>query len=274
MAITSTDTYLAGLLPAYNLVKTTFTGEAAGVMFSPFFTAGNPGAAAAPSPGVNGAALAMSGSTVGYAGQLPFPAAVSGDAVYLADLTVSQGGNVGAVYLCDRLWHNSGLVVTTTGAQTFTTPAWPARDYSGSTSGVDVLMGIEVSTATTNAGAITNMTASYTDSGGTAGNTATVTSFPATAVAGTFVPFNLAAGDAGIRSIQSVTFGTSLAAGAVHIVAYRVIAVVGTPVASVAASMPPGMPRRMYDNSVPFLLYDTVGTAGGVVSGTLQYCQA
>lgn len=273
MTIQSTDDYLAGLLPAYNLLKTSFTAEAAGVMFSPFYTAGNPGAAAPPSPGVNGAALAMSGSTVGYAGQLPFPAAVSGDAIYLADLAVSQGGNVGAVYLCDRLWHNSGLTVTTTTAQSITFPTLPARDYSGSTAGVDVMLGIEVSTATTNGSPITNMTASYTDSDNNSGNTATVTSFPATAVAGTFVPFNLATGDRGIRSVQSVTFGTSLVTGAVHLVAYRVIAMVGTPVASVGASLPPAMPRRMFDNSVPFLLYDVVGTAGGVVAGTLQYCQ-
>lgn len=268
MPITSTDTYLAGLLPTYGLVKASFTGEAAGVQFSPFYTPGNPGAAAAPSPGVNGAALTS------YAGQLNFPASVTNKSVYLADLTVSQGGNVGAVYLCDRLWHNSGLTVTTTGAQAITFPTLPSRDFSGSTAGVDVLLGIEVSTATTNVGAVTNMTCSYTDSSGNSGATGTVTSFPATSVAGTFVPFNLAAGDVGVRSVQSVTFGTSLGGGAVHLVAYRVIAVLGTPVASVAASPPPAMPRRMYDNSVPFLLYDTVGTAGGVVSGSYQYCQA
>jgi hypothetical protein len=271
VTIQSTDDYLAGLLPAYSLLKTSFTAEAAGVMFSPFYTAGNPGAAAAPT-GLNGAALAMSGSTVGYAGQLPFPAAVSGDAIYCADLTVSQGGNVGAVYLCDRLWHN-GTIATTTGAQAITFPTLPARDFSGSTAGVDVMLGIEVSSATGNGSAITNMTATYTDSDGNTGQTATVTSFPATAVAGTFVPFNLAAGDRGVRAVTSFNNGTTLSSGTVHLVAYRVIAVVGTPVASVGVSLPPAMPRRMFDNSVPFLLYDMVGTAGGVVSGTLQYCQ-
>lgn len=271
MTITSTDDYLAGLLPAYNVIKTSFTGEGAGVMFSPFYTAGNPGVAATPT-GFNGAALAMSGSTVGYAGQLPFPPAVSGDAIYLADFAVSQGGSVGAVYLCDRLWQN-GNISTNSGANAITFPGLPSRDYSGSTAGVDVMLGVEVSSSCPNVSAVTNMAAVYTDSDGNTGATATVTSFPATPVAGTFVPFNLAAGDRGVRAVTSFNVGTSLGGGAIHLVAYRVIAVVGTPVASVASGMPPGMPRRMYDNSVPFLLYDMVGTAGGVVSGTIQYCQ-
>lgn len=267
MAITSTDSLLAGLLAPYQYLKTTFTGEAAGEYFSPFYTAGNPGAAAAPSPGAAGAALTT------YAGQLPFPATVSGDSVYLADWTVQQGGSVGAVLLCDRLWHNSGITVTTTTAQTINSATWPARDYSGSTSGVDVMVGIEVSTATTNGSAVTNTTMSYTDSDGNASNTATMTSFPATAVAGTFVPFVLAAGDKGVRSIQTVTLGTSYGGGAIHLVAYRVIAMLGTPTTGVAATIPPGSPRRMFDASVPMLLYMLTGTSGGSVSGTLQYCQ-
>lgn len=270
MAITSTDSYLAGLLPPYQFLKASFTGEAAGEYFSPFYTAGNPGAAAAPTPGLAGAALTS------YAGQLPFPSAVTGDTVYLADLQVWQGGSVGAVLLCDRLWHNSGFTMTTTTAETVNSATWPARDYSLSTAGVDVMVGLEVSSATGNGGAITNTTMSYTDSDGNSGNTATITSFPATAVAGTFVPFNLAAGDKGIRSIQSLTKGTSYVSGTMHLVAYRVIAAVGTPSTSTGVGVPPGMPRRMADansSAVPFLLYQLTGTTGGSVSGTIQYCQ-
>lgn len=267
MAITGTDDYLAGLLPAYSYTKTSFTGEAAGVPFSSFYTAGKPGAANPTASGLSGSAPSA------YAGQLSVPATVAGAAVYLADFTVSQGGNVGAVSFCDRLWHNSGVVVTTTTAQTVTSTTFGARDYSGSTAGVDVLIAVEVTTATTNAGAFTNMTMSYTNSSGTSGRTATMTSFPATAVAGTFLPFSLQAGDAGVRSVQSITLGTSLVTGAISLVAYRVIATVGTPIASVASSLPPGSPRRLYDDAVPFLVYDLTGTAGGVVSGTYQYCQ-
>lgn len=269
MAIESTDTFLAGLVPPYSYWKTTATGEAAGEYFSAFYTAGNPGAAAAPSPGLAGASLTS------YAGQLPFPTIASGDTGYLADMTATQGGSIGGIMLCDRLWHNSGFTMTTTTAETVNSTTWPTRDYSLSTAGVDVMVGLEVSTVTGNGGAITNTTMSYTDSDGNSGNTATITSFPASAVAGTFVPFNLAAGDKGIRSIQSLTKGTSYVSGTMHLVAYRVIAHIGLPVANTAAGLPPGYPRRMADSSsaaVPFLLYQLTGTAIGAVSGTIQYC--
>ncbi len=270
MAISDYGSYLAGLLPPLTAWKTTATGESAGEFFSPFYVSGNPGAATAPSPGLAGAALTS------YAGQLPFPTAVTGDNVYLADLTVTQGGSVGAILLCDRLWHNSGFTQTTTTAETVNSVAWPARDYSSSTAGVDVMVGLEVSTATTNGSAITNTTMSYTDADGNAGNTATITSFPATAVAGTCVPFNLAAGDKGVRSIQTMTKGTSYGGGTMHLVAYRVIAVIGTPTTFTAFSMTPGTPRKMADaNSaaVPFLLYALTGTAIGAVTASIQYCQ-
>lgn len=269
MAITSTDSYLAGLLPPYSFWKTSFTGEAAGEYFSPFYVAGNPGAATAPSPGLAGAALTS------YAGQLPFTSAATGDTTYLADLAATQGANVGGILLCDRLWHNSGITITTTTGQTVNSATLPTRDYSLSTAGVDVMCGIEVSAATGNGGAIANTTITYTDSDGNSGNTGTLTSFPATAVAGHFSVFNLAAGDKGIRSIQTLTLGTSYVSGTIHLVMFRVIAAIGTPVANTWAGLPPAMPRRMADSSsaaVPFLLYQLTGTAGGAVSGTLQYC--
>lgn len=270
MAIEGVDTLLAGLLPPYAWWKAAFTGEAAGEYFSPFYTAGNPGAATAPSPGLAGAALTS------YAGQLPAPGAVSGDTVYAAEFTAQQGGNIGAVLLCDRLWHNSGFTMTTTTAETVNSATWPARDYSLSTAGVDVMVGLEVSSATGNGGAITNTTLSYTDSDGNSGNTATLTSFPATAVAGHFSIFNLAAGDKGVQSIQSLTKGTSYVSGTMHLVAFRVLAVIGTPLASTGFAIPPGTPRRISDSTsspVPFLLYALTGTAGGATMGTLQYCQ-
>lgn len=269
MAIATLDQLVAGLLAPEDVLKTSSTGEAAGELWSPFYTAGWPGAAAVPSPGVNGAALTS------YAGQIPFPAAVSGENIYLSGVDACQAGSVGEIWVCDRLWHNSGLTVTTTGAQAITTPTWPARDASGSTAGTSLRIGIEVSTATTNVGAVTNMTASYTDEAGNSGATATVTSFPATAVAGHVSVFNLAAGDRGVRSIQSVTFGTSLGGGAVHIVVFRVLARIPVPTANVSTRLDAiqlGMPR-MFDNSVPFLLYRLTSTAIGVVNATLSYAQ-
>ena len=213
MAITTQDGIIANLLPPYTFIKTSGTLEAAGVYYSPVYVAGAPGAMAAPASGLSGAAITSRSGLI----SVPTPGAGNS---YLAGF--SAFATVAGTYeLIDRLWDNSGLVVTTTTAQTINSVAWPARDMDGATDGRGVMVGLEVRTATTNASAITNMTFSYTNSDGVAGRTGTIPSFPATAAIGTFVEGYLQAGDEGIQSLQSWTLGTSLAAGAVHLVAFR-----------------------------------------------------
>lgn len=269
MAITTIDQLLAGYLPPEPVIKQSYVGEAAGQYASTFYVVGRPGAAAAPSPGLNGAALTS------YAGQIPFPAAVGGKNIYLGALDVSGASGIGAAILCDRLWHNSGIVVATTTAQAITSGAMPARDTNGATLGDGLLAALEVSAATTNAGAISTITLNYTNSAGVAGRTGTMPAFPATAAAGTFVPFALQAGDTGIRSIEGITLGTSLVTGTVHLVVYRQIAIVGTPVSNVSAAKGPlelGLPR-MYDSSVPFLLHVLGASAVGTTAAMVTYAQ-
>jgi len=187
VAITTLDDIIAGAIPPVNYIKAGTTHEAIGVPHSHFYAVGTPGAAAAPSPGLAGAALTT------YAGQLPFTNPGAGNS-YLSRFSCASSAT-GTMILADRLWHNSGFTITQTTAQTVNSAAWPARDADGSTNGVGVMVGMEVSTATTNAGAVTNMTMSYTDDAGNAGATATIPStvpgggFPDTAAVGTFVPF-------------------------------------------------------------------------------------
>lgn len=269
MAITTMDQLLASFLPPEDFAKEAFTGEAAGQYHSSLYLAGRPGAAAAPTPGMAGAALTS------YAGQVPFPASQPSESVYLARVDGAQAGNIGTILLLDRLWHNSGIAVTTTTAQTVSSVALPARDSGGTTDGEDVGVALEVTTATTNASAVTTITMSYTNSDGVAGRTATISSFPATAVAGTFVPFNLAAGDRGVRSIQSITLGTSLAGGAVALVAYRRITSIPTPLANVGFSLDAislGMPK-CFDNTVPFFVYLLTSTAAGATTIGVTWAQ-
>jgi hypothetical protein len=150
----------------------------------------------------------------------------------------------------------------------------PARDSAGTTNGEDWLAGIYVTTATTNAGAIANTTMSYTNSEGTAGRTATMAAFPATAVIGTFVPFQLAAGDRGIRSIQSVTLGTSYVAGALSVMLYRTITCVPNPLANVGGIMnkltddPTG--TRLYNGTALCVRFLPSATTATTVSGCLR----
>ncbi len=269
MAIANADQLLASLLPPQALLKASFTGQAAGGFHSSLYLAGLPGASVAPTPGLTGAALTS------YAGQIPAPAAVSGKGIYLAGAKFNGAANVGSIFIYDRLWHNSSIVSATTTGQTITTGAMPARDSNGAVTGVGVQAFLEVSTATTNASPITNTTLTYTDSAGNAGNTATLASFPANAVAGTIAPFSLAAGDVGIQSATTLTLGTSYGTGVIHLVLARLLAVIPISNANVGAQadvIQLGMPR-IYDNSVPWMVYHLSGTAGGSVSGQLLYAQ-
>jgi len=267
MAITTLDGLVAGALAPLPLFKVVTAVEAVGVLHSQFYATGIPGAAAQPAPGVAGAALTT------YAGQIPWVNPASGNTYVLRwsmAATVACG-----LWLMDRLWHNSGIVVTTTGAQTINSVAFPARDRDGSTNGAGVMVAIEVFTATTNAGAVANTTMSYTNQSGTAGRKATMAAFPATAQPGTFVPFQLAAGDTGVRSIQSVTLGTSYGAGAIHLVAYRPLINLGLTL----ANMPFGLGAvgsgivRLFDNSVLWTVQIPTATGASTHQGTIGFAQ-
>lgn len=266
MAISTMDLLIAGLQPPQPIVKASFTGQAAGNLHSSFYLAGLPGAATAPSPGLAGAALTT------YAGQIPVPSTAGGNTLYLAGLDFTQAGNIGGVMICDRLWHNSGIVSTTTTAQTVNSVAFPARDMNGATAGFGVQIALEVSATTGNGSPVTNTTVSYTNSAGTSGHTATLPSFPTGAVTGTFLPFNLAAGDQGVQSIQSITLGTSYVSGTVNLVAYRTLGWVPTPLANTVGAQDfaqLGFPN-IFATPVPWLVYVLTGTAGGAVYGTVN----
>ena len=191
---------------------------------------GAPGAWLPGTPGLNG--RNTNGTLSSDAGCISAGTPSSG-ANYIRDISISASV-AGTFILADVLWVNSGLVVTTTTAQTITQPTLPARDNLGTTNGYGVGAGLLVTTATTNAAVINNITLQYTNSDGVAGRTGTM-SYPATAVIGTFVPFQLAQGDIGIRSIQSITLGTSLTAGAVSLICLNFLAISPVPLANVGS---------------------------------------
>lgn len=274
MAITTEDGVVAGMQPPLQLMKATFTGEAAGYWHNLFALAGIPAAGALASPGLAGATV-DDASAIG--GMFRFENPSSGNA-YLARLAVSVGANIVGFRLYDLLWYNSGLTVTTTTAQTVNSVAFPSRCVAaGATfdaNGGDVIVGLHCATATTNAGAITNTTMSYTNQAGAAGRSAgLVQSWPATAVAGTFVPFGLQGSDSGVRSIQSITLGTSYAAGAINAMAIRPIAfvpLVGAVSGALLDWAQLGLPKLANDSAL-FAMALLSGTAAGNVVGELNY---
>lgn len=266
MAITTLDGLVAGFKQPKFFYKGLSGTLVAGRPFSPFYTAGIPGAAAAPTPGLAGAALTS------YAGQIPFDNPGAGNS-YLARFAGAVG-QAGILMLCDRLWHNSGFTITSTAGQTVNSAAWPARDQDGSTNGVGVVLGVEISSAT-GAGAPT-ITVDYTNSSGTASKTGTnIVATASSSAIGSFYPIGLAAGDVGVRSVQTLTLSATWTSGTMHLVAYRVLATM-----PVAANVGPGVVSpvvgglpRLYDNTVPFLLFVPSTTTSSAMFGTLSVAQ-
>ena len=226
---TTGDTEIAG--DSRVIFKVGTAPEAAGQYYCFAKDGGAPGAWLPGTPGING--RNTDGTTAGDLGCISAGTPVSG-VNYIRDM-VMTASQAGTFILADILWVNSGLVVTTTTAQAITQPTLPLRDNLGTSNGFGIGAGILVTTATTNAAAIANITLSYTNSEGVSGRTATISSYPATAVIGTFVPFQLAQGDIGIRSIQSITLGTTLTAGAISLIAFNFLATVPVTVANIGS---------------------------------------
>ena len=215
-------------------MKTGTAADTVGYWYCTSKDAGFPGAWAPGTPGING--RVTDGTTSGDFGSIPIKNPAVG-ANYLTELTMGASINHSHLFF-DVLWVNSGIAVTTTTAQSITTPTLPARDVNGATNGEGCMIALLTTTANTNAAVISNSTVSYTTSDGTAGRTATLTAIagsqiPATPVIGTIVWFNLQAGDKGVQSIQSITLATSLGAGAVSLMICRDLANIGTSLVNV-----------------------------------------
>lgn len=266
MPITTIDGAIAGFQPPRMFYKALTGTLVSGRPFSFWGSAGIPGAGVFDTT-LNGVTLSSSSSQV--AGQLPFTDPVSGN-THLSRL-VAQTAQAGVLLLCDRLWHNGGFNITSTSAQSITSPTFPARDANGATNGDGVLLGVEVSAAT-GAGTPT-LTASYTNQAGTSGRSATnIIATVATSAAGTFYPIGLQAGDTGVRSVQSLTLSATWTSGTINLVAYRVIAsleIGAVYVPSAIDLLTSGMPR-LYNGSVPYLVFIPQTTTSSPLIGS--YC--
>lgn len=243
-------------LGAYNgrnvgFFKTGTAADAIGYWYSTSKDGGFPGAWAVGTPGLNG--RATDGTASGDYGCFP----ISNPSTGANYLTYAQMcSSVAHTHiLFDCLWVNSGLVITTTTAQSITTPTLPARDINGSTNGEGLGIALLCTAAVGLAAVASNATVSYTNSDGTAGRTATLTAIvgsqaPATPVIGTLIWFNLQAGDRGVRSIQSITLGTSWVSGSISLMITRDIATIGTTIANINSNYTPGTPGiRLYNGT-------------------------
>ena len=260
---------------AYQFSKAGSAKDSAGYAVANSPNAGAPGAWVPGTPGTGGAVLDCStaaGATIAGAHYLVSPA--SGN-LYLTQVAISGSVAAEQIEIVDALWYNTGLTVTTTTAQTFTTPTLPARDINGSTNGEGVSLALLTTTANTNAGTISTTTASYTDSEGNTGATATFAAMvgwqaPATPVITTWMPFQLAAGDRGVRAITAassggITLATSYGGGALSAVLYRSLLTIPNQLANSAAliNLPsPGI--RIYPGTCIWMVVRGTATAASV----------
>ena len=208
--------------------KSTFatTAHTAGLWYSLFRGGGNPGADTILGTGTNLAFQALTDTTAGATG-IQHGGNVGGHKVLLnaAAQTAAATTAPCVLMLVDLLGFYPITTVTTTGAQTLNNTVTLPRYTNGA--GVQAFL-----TPSTVMGAATpNLSIGYTNSAGTAGKAtpatlpignsgAAVTSVVYSGTGnGKFGPFMpLAAGDSGIRSVQTVTISASYLSGVLNLV--------------------------------------------------------
>jgi hypothetical protein len=135
------------------------------------------------------------------------------------------------------------------------------------------MLAVEVSAAT-GAGTPT-ITIGYTNSAGTASRTATniIATVASSAIGATYF-IGLQAGDVGVRSVQSLTLSATWTSGTINLVAYRVLGSINTQ-ALIPASMDSltGLGTRIYNGTVPWLVFVPNTTTATVVTGTYTETQ-
>lgn len=269
MAITTLDGVIAGMQAPQPFMKVgwTMAAVAAQRAYTHWYAGGNPGASVANAAGIDGQAVTPALGT-SVQGRILRTNPGSGNA-YVARLA-AQATVAGTLWLIDRLWQNSGLVVTSTAAQAITAAALPARSGDGTVNGANVMGMIEWS-ATGGAGTPT-VTLTYTDQDGNAGATGTFTGVASPPV-GTVEIFGLAAGDTGIRAPTSFIQSTTRTSGTMHLVLFRCLAQIECTAANIGNAIDAlagGMPR-VYDDSVLQFIWFPTATTGTTVSG--QYIE-
>ena len=208
--------------------KSTFatTAHTAGLWYSLMRGGGNPAADTILGTGTNLAFQALS-DTVATASGIPHGGNVGGYKVLLSAAAQTAAATTApcVLMLVDMLGFYPITTVTTTGAQTLNNTVTLPRYTDGA--GVQAFL-----TPSTVMGAATpNITLNYTNSAGTAGKATPVTlpignsAAAVTSVVysgtgsgkyGPFIP--LAAGDAGIRSVQSINLSASYVSGVLNLV--------------------------------------------------------
>lgn len=228
--------------------------------------AGQPGAG-----GFGGTPLAARSVSSAITGALGFTNPTGPDTLHLLALSALSSVAMGTLLTVDRLLDYATISCTSTSLQTMDNTVTIPR-Y---TTGTGVQMFAEV---TTTLGATPQtMTILYTNQAGTTGRSTTLS--PTTSAAtqrvpqlGYFIP--LAAGDTGVRKIESVQFGGSMGAGVLAMTLCRPFVELPHQVAAmmVERNLVLHTPRlqQIIDNAALTFLLFAATTSSGTLNGSLK----
>lgn len=211
----------------WDFYKAGGTAPAAGIWYSLARLGGVPGAvtdgaAGSGTPGAGGTALTNASGTI-------FTANVASD-VRAAIHIEANSATALNLMIYDRLVHVSGVANNSTGTKNVGSAALPRY-----TSGNGVQVWLEYTTAGTTTASIVSMD-SYTDNDGNTGQAGGTITAPATAMVlnSMFGPLPLAAGDLGVRSVETINVATASTNGVTQVVLMRPIATLYVPANTMA----------------------------------------
>lgn len=171
-------------------------------------------------PGVPGAgSLSIGNTTTGViptsatAGAWVLPTPGGGQHLYFAQFHAhSLTGVAGIIAIYDRLWHAGSFAMSS--ASISLSPTALTRE----TGGLGVEAWLEMNTASSTS---TNVTLSYTNTAGTAGQSTAALALTSSIKTNFLVPFTLASGDMGVKSIQSITLSNTTNTGTFNLILMR-----------------------------------------------------
>ena len=250
----------------WDFYKAGGTAPAAGIWYSLARLGGYPpaiadGAAGSGTPGAGGTALTNASGTIQIANQSPDLKAI----VHIE----ANAGTACNLMLYDRLVHVSAVSNNATGSKNVGSAALPRY-----TDGKGVQVWLEYTTAGTTTASVVDLN-SYTDDAGNTGQTAG-SSFtaPATAMVLNSImgPMPLAAGDLGVRSVETLNVGTASTSGVTQVVLMRPLATLYVPANQMAekdlvmqfSSLP-----QMVDGASLCLAYRATATTAIALYGSI-----
>jgi hypothetical protein len=221
VAITTFEQIYAGVVQQLNFSTTAASASTAATPVLNWIRTGAFGT------GTVGSSLSGSLRDSTSSGAVPYVSPATGQDTYLSRF--NHGSNSvttgKSVYIIDLLWITSAVAQNLT-TQTISSVTLPSRDADGTTAGRGVYIAMLHTTAYTS-GAPYTATITYTNSANSNSRVGAVSENGGTI--NRWVPFGVASGDEGVRSVQNFAFSALPGTGGVTVLlAYRPIAVISS----------------------------------------------